>query len=249
MLAATYTQGGGFTVQDVPQPEIGDDEALLRVTAGSICGTDVKIIRNGHRKLAEGQRIVLGHEFVGIVEKVGSRVKGVRARQRVGVAPNAGCGHCDACVHGQSNYCPEYTAFGIDRDGAHAPFVKIPPQFISQGNIVSLPDTISDREAALLEPLSCVVNGIRASRIEMGDTVAIYGAGPMGLMHAMLCRISGAGKLIAIDPLPDRLEKAKASGCDLTLNPLKENIPERLMHETGGRGVDVVITACPVAEV
>ena len=249
MLAATYTQGGAFSVEEVPTPEIGDDQALLRVSGASICGTDVKIIRNGHRKLSEGQRIVLGHEFLGVIEEVGSRVVGLSVGERVGLVPNAGCGHCHACSRGQSNYCPEYTAFGIDRDGAHAAYVKIPSPFIAQGNVIRLPDTVSDREASLLEPFSCVVNGVRASRIEMGDTVVIYGAGPMGLMHAMLCRISGAAKLIAIDPVEDRLEKAKSLGCDLVLNPLEDDVPARLKHETGGRGVDVVIAACPVAEV
>ncbi len=174
---------------------------------------------------------------------------GLSAGQRVGLAPNAGCGQCDACIRGQSNYCPEYTAFGIDRDGAHAAYVKIPSPFIAQGNVIGLPDSVSDEEASLLEPFSCVVNGVRASRIELGDTVVIYGAGPMGLMHVMLCRISGAAKLIAIDRHEDRLEKAKSLGCDLALNSAEEDIPTRLKRLTGGRGVDVVITACPAAEV
>lgn len=192
---------------------------------------------------------MLGHEFLGVIQEVGSRVVGLSPGQRVGLAPNAGCGQCDACVRGQSNYCPRYTAFGIDRDGAHAAYVKIPWPFIAQGNIIPLPDTVCDEEASLLEPFSCVVNGVRAARIELGDTVVIYGAGPMGLMHAMLCRISGAAKLIAIDPVEGRLEKAKSLGCDLALNPLEQDVPARLKHETGGRGADVVITACPVAEV
>ena len=104
MLAATYRQGGGFEVREVARPEIAEDELLLRVRATSICGTDIKIIRNGHRKLGDGQRIVLGHEFVGVVEALGAGVKGYREGQRVGVAPNAGCGRCDACTRGQANY-------------------------------------------------------------------------------------------------------------------------------------------------
>jgi threonine dehydrogenase-like Zn-dependent dehydrogenase len=167
----------------------------------------------------------------------------------VGVVPNAGCGHCDACIRGQSNYCPQYTAFGIDSDGGHAPYVRVPAPFITQGNIVPLPDAVSDKEASLLEPFSCVVNGVRTSRIELGDTVVIYGAGPMGLMHAMLCRIAGAACIVIVDPLEDRLAKAVDLGCDLALNPVRTDVPERLMRETGGRGADVVITACPVGEV
>jgi L-iditol 2-dehydrogenase len=249
MLAATYTQGGAFAIEEIPTPEIESDEILLRVNAASICGTDVKIVRSGHRKLAMGQRIVLGHEFVGVIERIGSRVKGHAVGQRVGVAPNAGCGHCDACIRGKSNYCPQYTAFGIDRDGGQAPLVKIPGRFVAQGNVIPLPEGVSDKEAALLEPFSCVVNGVRASRIELGDTVVIYGAGPIGLMHVMLCRIAGAGRIIVIDPVADRLERAGELGCDLALNPQQEDVSARLRHDTAGRGVDVVITACPVPEV
>ena len=249
MLAATYTQGGTFAIDEVPLPRIESDEILLRVSAASICGTDVKIVRSGHRKLVEGQRIVLGHEFVGVIEQVGARVEGHEVGRRVGVAPNAGCGHCDACTRGKSNYCPEYTAFGIDRDGGHAPLVKIPGRFVNQGNVIPLPETVSDQEATLLEPFSCVVNGVRVSRIELGDTVVIYGAGPIGLMHVMLCRIAGAARIIVVDPLADRLEKAGELGGDLALNPNEEDVPARLRHDSGGRGADVVITACPVPEV
>lgn len=249
MLAATYTQGGSFSIDTIPRPEIDADEILLRVRAASICGTDVKIIRNGHRKLADRQRIVLGHEFVGTIEQVGSRVEGYRVGQRVGVAPNAGCGHCSACIRGRSNYCPHYTAFGIDRDGGHAAFVRVPGRWITQGNVLALPDGVTDAEASLLEPFSCVVNGVRVSRVELGDTVVIYGAGPMGLMHAMLCRLSGAARLVMVDPQPVRLEQAQRFGCDLVLNPQQENVGERVFRETDGRGADVVITACPVPEV
>jgi L-iditol 2-dehydrogenase len=248
MLAATYTQGGGLAIEDVPAPRIDSDEILLRVTAASICGTDVKIVHSGHRKLAEGQRIVLGHEFLGVIEGLGERVEGYQVGQRVGVAPNAGCGQCDACIRGASNYCPNYTAFGIDRDGGQAPWVKIPGRFLTQGNVIRLPDGVSDVEAALLEPLSCVVNGVRVSRIELGDAVVVYGAGPIGLMHVMLCRLAGAAKVIAVDPRADRLMRAGEVGADLTLDPRTENVAARLRDETGGRGVDVAITACPVPE-
>jgi threonine dehydrogenase-like Zn-dependent dehydrogenase len=249
MLAATYTQGGTFALEHLEVPQIAPDEMLLRVRAASICGTDLRIVRNGHRKLADGQRIVLGHEFVGVVEQSGSQVDAYRAGQRVGVAPNAGCGHCPACIRGLANYCPTYTAFGIDRDGAHALFVRIPGRFITQGNVIPLPDGVGDTEAALLEPFSCVVNGVRAANVQLGDTVAVYGAGPMGLMHAMLCRIAGAAKVIVVDPIEERLEQALSLGCDAAVSPRQEDVPKRLRHETGGSGVDVVITACPVAEV
>ena len=112
-----------------------------------------------------------------------------------------------------------------------------------------MPETVSDREASLLEPFSCVVNGIRVSRIELGDTVVIFGAGPIGLLHVMLSRIAGAGKVMMIDPLEDRLARARTFGCDVVVNPAQDDVLDRVRHETDGRGADVVITACPVAEV
>ncbi|MBM4094125.1 MAG: hypothetical protein FJ276_32670, partial [Planctomycetes bacterium] len=106
MRAATYQQGGEFAVREIPTPEVRRDSLLLRVRAASICGTDVKIIRHGHRKLADGQRIVLGHEFIGTIDRVGADVTGYRVGQRVGVVPNAGCGHCDACSAADPVFLP-----------------------------------------------------------------------------------------------------------------------------------------------
>ena len=249
MLAATYTQGGTLLFDEIPVPEIESDEILLRIRAASICGTDVKIVHSGHRKLPAGRRIVLGHEFVGVIEQVGRSVEGFRLGERVGVAPNAGCGRCDACIRGKANYCPTYTAFGIDRDGGHAPYVRIPARFIAQGNIIPLPASVTDQEASLLEPFSCVVNGVRTAGVGLGDTVVIYGAGPIGLLHTMLCRAAGAARLIVVDPVPARLHKARELGCDQTFNPLEDNIPARVRDETDGRGADVVITACPISQV
>jgi threonine dehydrogenase-like Zn-dependent dehydrogenase len=249
MIAATYTQDGDFAVQDIAIPEPGPGELLLRVAAASICGTDLKIVRNGHRKLRAGQSIVLGHEFVGVVEETGAGVSAYPIGTRVGVVPNAGCGRCDACVAGKANYCAEYTAFGIDRDGAHAQFVRIPAQFVWQGNVIALPETVPDIEAALLEPCSCVVNGLRCAGVGLGDTVVVYGAGPMGLLHIMMSRLAGASQVIAVDPLAERLIRAQSTGCDLAINPQEDNVLERVRDATCGRGADVVITACPVASV
>jgi len=246
MLAATYTQGGAFAVREVPRPALGDGELLLRVTAAAICGTDIKIVKNGHRKLKGGQTIVLGHEFVGVIEELGARVTGFRKGQRVGVAPNAGCGRCPACRRGQSNYCPDYTAFGIDRDGAHAPWVNIPEVFLEQGNVMALPESVTDAAAVLLEPLSCVVAGQRAVRVAQGDTALVFGAGPMGLLHVMLARESGAAAVVMFDPMASRLAFAAQLGAHRTASTLEEL--DRILAETAPGGVDVAITAAPVAE-
>jgi len=249
MIAATYTQNGEFRVEDLPIPEIAANELLVKVMASSICGTDLRIIRNGHRKLRPSQRLILGHEFAGIIVKAGSQATQFHEGQRIGVAPNIGCGQCDMCIRGLPNMCPDYTAFGITFDGGHAEYVRIPAEAIQQGSVHALPDTLSFADASLVEPLSCVVNGNRASRIEVGDTVVIFGAGPIGLMHVMLAGLGGAARVIVVDVQPHRLAQATAVGATSIVNSAAENVQECVFAETAGRGADAVITACSVAAV
>ena len=248
MLAATYTQGGKLDFCDVPVPAIGKDEILLRVEASSLCGTDVKIARHGHRKLKPGQTIVLGHEFVGTIEKVGEDIRSYSVGQLVGVAPNIGCGHCEMCGRGLMNMCPDYSAFGINLDGSHTDYIRITAPAIAQGSVIPVNNGVSAVEAALAEPLSCAVNGIRASRIEQGDSVLIYGAGPMGLLNLMLALLSGAARVFVVDLSDERLEMARTIGASKTFNSRQGSVVEWVMRETANRGVNVVITAVPVAE-
>jgi L-iditol 2-dehydrogenase len=250
MLAAAYTQNQGFRVEDVPVPEIAGDELLVEVMASSICGTDLRIIRSGHRKLRERQRIVLGHEFAGVIVEVGRKLEGAyRVGQRIGVAPNMGCGRCPMCSAGMFNMCPEYTAFGITMDGGHTQFVRIPSEAIVQGSVMSLPEGVSFADASLVEPLSCVVNGNRSVRMQLGDVVVVFGAGPIGLLHLLLARHTGASKVVVVDLQAHRLAKARALGADVVVDSGQEDARRRVMEETGGFGADVVITACSVPAV
>jgi threonine dehydrogenase-like Zn-dependent dehydrogenase len=248
MIAATYTQGGEFAIADVPVPEIANDEVLLRVVSTSICGTDTKIIRNGHRKLAAGQKIVLGHEFAGVIEKAGSEVKGLREGLRVGVAPNWGCGQCPACRRGMANYCAEYSAFGINTDGSHSEYVRIPAAVIEQGNVIPLAGDFSWEASSLAEPLSCVLGGQTAISLGGGDSVVIFGAGPMGLLHVLAASAAGAEKIIAVDLNAGRLDAARKAGATHTLHNGEEDLEECIREWTDGVGVDAAITAVPVPE-
>jgi L-iditol 2-dehydrogenase len=249
MIAGTYVQGGDFQVELLPIPQIGEGEVLLRVRATSVCGTDLKIVRKGHLKLQNGQKITLGHEFVGEIAELGTEVESFRIGQRVGVVPNIGCGDCKACRQQKANYCPSYRALGITMDGTHAEFVRIPEDFLQQGNVVAIPDGVTDETASLLEPFSCVVSGIRASRIAPGDVVAVFGAGPIGLLHVSMAFVSGASQVIAVDVRDERLARARnLTGCR-TLNPERESAAESIRDLTGGIGADVIITACSIAAV
>ena len=249
MIAAKYTQGEGLEIGQAPVPAIAEDELLVRVEGTALCGTDMKIVRSGHRKLRVGQTIILGHEFVGTIEKAGARVSNYAVGTRVGVAPNMGCGRCEMCGHGLANMCPDYTAFGIDRDGAHTEFVCLPAAAMAQGNVIPLSPEVSPVEAALAEPLSCVVNGMRASQLQAGDLAVIYGAGPMGLLNLLLALASGAARVWVVDLNDARLEKAKALGADDVFNPGRGPVRDWIKGLTRGRGADVVITAVAVPQV
>jgi len=249
MIAATYTQGGSFEIVETPVPILEEGDILLRVEAASICGTDIKIIRSGHRKLKDGQRIILGHEFAGVIEEAKGGTAGFKPGMRIGVAPNWGCGRCEACIRGLANYCADYSAFGIESDGAHAEYVRIPARAITQGNVVSLPDGFSFEEASLAEPLSCVVNAQNAVDIGSGDTIAVYGCGPMGLLHIILAAASGARKIVALDINEARLKSARTAGATDTVLSDREDVAGRIREITDGVGLDVVITAVPVSAV
>ena len=233
-------------IGETPVPRIAEGELLLKIEAASICGTDVKIVRHGHRKLRDGQTITLGHEFVGRIAEVGAGVERWQPGQRVGVAPNLGCGHCEMCGRGMANMCPDYSAIGINFDGAHAEYMRLPASAIGQGNVAEINEAMPAEEATLAEPLSCAVNGLRASRVELGDVVVVFGAGPMGLLNLMCANISGACAVGVVDVNPERLKKAASLGASWTVDSSKQSVVEAIKSKTSGRGADVIILAAAV---
>jgi len=248
MLAVVYHSLGDIRVEEVERPSIGEEEALLRVKAASICGTDLRIYASGHFKIPPGTSRVLGHELAGEIVEVGFKVRGLEVGMGVGIAPNIGCGTCVQCIQGHSNLCPHYEAFGISLDGAFAQYMCIPAEAIRQGNIVSLPQNLSYEEAVLNEPFSCCYNGILACDIRPGDVVLIVGAGPIGIMNLLLASLSGASKVIISEMIEERRTRALEFGADLAINPAKEDLTAAIGEATDGRGVDVIILAAPSPE-
>ncbi len=230
---------------DVPVPEIGDDEALLRVRAASLCGTDVRMYKNGYKHVSEDNPLILGHEFSGDIVKVGKNVTALTVGEKVSVAPNIGCGTCDLCVSGQTHLCSDYEAFGVTMDGGFAEYVRIPQNAIAQGNITPLDEDISYPAAALVEPLSCVYNGQELIGVRPGDDVLIIGMGPIGLMHIMVARILGAGKIFVNDLSEERLHTAKELFPEVL--PILGDVKEGL-KAYGRSGVDLCIIAAPAAD-
>lgn len=243
MLAAVYHGPHDIRLEEVPVPQPGPGEAVMRVRAASICATDLRIFNHGHFKIPEGAIRILGHELAGEIVAVGAQVTYLKPGMRVAVAPNVGCGICWECVQGNNNLCPDYDAFGITLDGGFAEYMRITAPAVQQGNAVEIPDNLSFVEAALSEPLSCCYNAQQTCHLTPGETIVIMGAGPMGLMHLLLARYSGAGQVIVSEVQEARARQAVVFGADLVVNPNERNLKEAILEATGGRGADVVIVA------
>ncbi|MHC1784219.1 MAG: zinc-dependent dehydrogenase [Anaerolineaceae bacterium] len=246
MLAAVYHGAMDLRVEQVPIPKIGPGEMLIKVMDASICGTDLRIFHGGHRMYPEGTVRIPGHEVVGTIAEMGGLIPGYKIGQRVFVAPNTGCGHCLQCISGNNNLCANYLAIGVTIDGGFAEYVRIPAQAVNQGNVIAVSETVDPAVAALMEPFACVLRGQNPIHIKPGDNVLVMGAGPIGVMHAKLAKVRGAGCVIVSEPIPDRAAQAKTMGADIVVNPSVEDLKQVLNNVTGGRGADVVIVAAPV---
>lgn len=241
MNALVLAGANDLRLESRPVPEIGDGELLLKTGAAFICGTDVRMLRNG----AKAAPLILGHEFAGTVVRAGKSVHGYPEGTRVAVAPNMGCGVCDACVSGNTQDCAAMTALGVQIDGGFAEYVRIPASAVSQGNVSPIGDA-SFALSSLAEPLSCVYNSFERARMRVGDTVLVIGAGPIGLMHAKLYKLAGASAVIINDMNADRLAACAAEDPSfITVDG--ERTVERVMELTRGKGADVVVVAASSA--
>jgi L-iditol 2-dehydrogenase len=249
MKALVYEGPNRLEVEERPTPEPAVGEAILRVLACGICGTDLRIAKGGHRAYADGVRRVPGHEFTGEVVAVGSGVDGHAPGERVFVAPNLGCGTCPACRAGRINLCVNAEAFGITFDGAFAEYVRVPAPAVEQGNLLGVPADADPAAVSVVEPLACVLRGQRAVDLREGDSVLVCGAGPIGLLHVLLAKAAGASQVIVSEPSSVRRREALEFGGDVGIDPLQEDLKAKVLEATGGLGADVVITAVPVPAV
>jgi L-iditol 2-dehydrogenase len=246
MKAAVYEGKESIQQREVDMPALPEGGLLLRVKACAICGADVRTFHHGHR--SRQPPWIIGHEIAGQVAQVADGVERLRVGDRVTVAAAVPCGQCRFCVQGWRNMCSSIKAHGNHYPGGFAEYMAVMPEVIEQGAVNRIPDHVSYDEAAITEPLACVINGQELLNVSLGDTVAVIGAGPIGCMHVEVGRSRGANRTIHIELQASRLERAKAFGADFYINSRLEDPVEKVREVTDGQGADVVIVACPSRE-
>jgi len=238
MKAAMLYGVKDLRIEDVEIPKVGLGEVLVKVKAATTCGTDLKIFRRGYVEKVIKLPTVFGHEWAGEVVEVGEGLEWPKKGMRIRAGNSAPCLHCTMCQKGKYNLCENM----IWLWGAYAEYIKVPARMVLV-NMQEIPQHVSYEEAAITEPLACVLHGAEEANIKPGDTVTIIGAGPIGLLHLLTAKKFGAGRVISIDLVEDRLNFAERLGADETVNAGKEDVVERVRELTGGYGSDVVIEA------
>lgn len=248
MKAAVFVEPGRIVLEDKPVPEIGPLDALLRITTTTICGTDVHILK-GEYPVERG--LTIGHEPVGVIEQLGSAVRGYREGQRVIAGAITPSGWSNACLCGCGSQDGAGTPhgwkalggwrFGNTIDGAQAEYLLVPDAI---ANLAAVPDALSDEQVLMCpDIMSTGFSGAESAGIRIGDTVAVFAQGPIGLCATLGAKLSGATLVIGVDRVPARLEMARRMGADVVVDASRVDVVDEILKITGGRGVDASIEA------
>lgn len=227
MTAAVWTATDILSIEEVPRPEVPEGWALVKVAYNGICGTDLSIYHGKHPRAQHG--LVPGHEISGWIESPGAT--GLAVGTLVVVEPLISCGTCLSCTSGNAHVCSRLGLYGIDTPGGMAPFVALPPEVLHP-----VPAGVDARTAALAEPLAVAVHAVARSGMQPGDTVAVFGAGPIGVLVALVARHEGAGTVVVTEPSPWR--RSVAEGLGFTVVPDGSTMTSVLADLTGGEGAD-----------
>jgi L-iditol 2-dehydrogenase len=244
MRAGVYRGQGNIGMENVPVPEIGPDELLIRVAACGICGTDIKKILHGFAAPPQ----IFGHEVAGTVVEAGAKVKMFRAGDRVVSFHHVPCRRCFYCQKRLFSQCAFYKRAGLTagfdpNGGGFAEYVRAMPSVVESG-VILIPDDVSFEEATFVEPVNTCLKAIHKARIAPGETVLVIGQGPIGLLLAVLARLEGAHVLTS-DPMPSRREASIRFGAEASFDPGSGRVAEDLRKRTDGRGTDAVLLAVP----
>jgi L-iditol 2-dehydrogenase len=227
-------------LEQLPRPLPGPGEVLLKVASVGVCGSDVHYYLHGRigSQVVTGP-IIMGHEFSARIAALGAGVEGLGVGQLVAVEPGISCGQCEPCQQGHPNLCPHVRFCGTPPvDGVFAEYTVMPAR-----NCFPLPEGMTPIEGALLEPLGIAIHSVDLAHLQPGQTVAVLGAGPIGLLIAAVARAAGAGAIYMTEPLAHRRDFALAYVADEALSPEETDVVAEIQRSTGGRGVDVAFEA------
>jgi len=238
MKAALLYRVKDLRIETVEKPKVGYGEVLVKVKAATTCGTDLKIFQRGYVSGVINLPTVFGHEWAGDVTEVGEGIPWLKEGMRVRAGNSSPCLRCKMCQKQQYNLCEDMMWLW----GAYAEYIKIPARIVNL-NTQQIPSHVSYEEAPLTEPLACVLHGLEKAHIKLGDTIAIIGAGPVGLLHLITAKKMGAGKIIISDMIDERLQLASRLGADETIDAKQEDTVESTKELTEGYGADIVIEA------
>ena len=231
---------------DIAEPVCGPEEVKIKVKNCSTCGTDVKILHNGHVNIT--RVTTMGHEVAGEVVEVGPQaLGGFQVGDRVQCIAAVPCGECHECRKGWMEVCQNQTSVGYQYDGGFAEYMIVPAAVLKVDGLNRIPEGVGYDEASAAEPFACAINAQEQIGIEEGDVVVVFGAGPIGAMHVRIARgVHKAGKIVLVDINSERLKMtAGAVHPDDTIDGSSVNVVEEVMKMTDGRGADVIITATP----
>ncbi len=247
MKAAVVKEKNVIEIMEVADPQIDANSVLVRVKACAICGSDIRIVSSGNSRVRFPA--IIGHEIAGEIVEVGANVTKFKVGDRVAVGADVPCGECVFCEAGIGNNCQTNYAMGYQYQGGFAELLPLNQMVVNYGPVHKIPEGVSWSQAAMAEPLGCVLNALELAPVNFGDTVVVIGAGPIGCILANTARAMGAGKVILVQRSRKRLEiarevvKADHFICSSETDPV-----EAVLELTGRLGADVIFTACPSPE-
>jgi L-iditol 2-dehydrogenase len=231
-----------YQLKTVKKPTCSKQGLVLKTLACGLCGSDLRILRNGHRNIRD--HWIIGHEIAGEVIETGEKYSGLwKKGDRLAVAPTVYCGSCDFCVAGRFELCENIKEIAQHWQGGFAEYIAIPEEALNLGAVQKIPDGLSSSVAAIAEPVSSCINAQEKLSVGLGDTVVIIGSGPIGCIHTSLARIRGAHRIIVADVSEERLKLCESFTPDFMVNASKIDLVEEVMCLTGSKGADVIITA------
>jgi L-iditol 2-dehydrogenase len=235
MKAAIFDGTESLLLRDLPIQKPQGDEVLIRIDSATICGTDIHILE---KKFEAKPPVVLGHEFAGYVEEVGSGVRLCQPGDLVSVEPHVYCGCCKPCRLGKPHLCLDRLAWGINKNGGFEQYATV-----RMDTVYRVPEGLSAEQAALGEITGCCLNGIDRVQVEMGDTVVILGGGAAGVILARLADRRGAARIIFSEPNAGRREQIRGFGFEDVVDPMAVDLKSHVMEATHGLGADVIMDA------